>query len=123
MFLPGLTGSSTANYIRYTTEALQKDGYQTVVFNPRGVELAQVTDSVYDLRKIKDDLKLSLGHIQKKYPNSRVYFVGFSFGTTYGTQFVAENPEAIHGMVSIANPFNLQRSVEGLEHFNTMVYG
>jgi predicted alpha/beta-fold hydrolase len=123
VFLPGLTGSSTANYIRYTVENFQKKGFQTVVFNPRGVELQQVTDLVYDFREIKNDLMISMKHIRNRYPGKRVYFVGFSFGTTYGTQFVVENPQISQGMVSIANPFNLKKAVGSLENFGTWIYG
>jgi predicted alpha/beta-fold hydrolase len=122
VFLPGLTGGSPSNYIKYTAAKFQSEGYRTVVFNPRGIGIPQISNSVYDFRKIKEDLKTSMTHIKSQYPDSRLYFIGFSLGSSYGTQYISNNPDEIDGMVSIGNPFNVHKTVHSLNSFKTFIY-
>jgi predicted alpha/beta-fold hydrolase len=122
ILIPGLTGSSQANYIKPTAAKLQKQGFQTVVVNPRGVEIPQISTSLFDFRKMKEDLLFSVHHVKEKFPGLRLYFMGFSYGACYGTTFMAEHPDLINGMVSVGNPFNIVKAIKNLETVQNILY-
>ena len=122
ILIPGLTGSSRANYIKPTAAELQRQGFQTVVVNPRGVEIPQISTSLFDFRKMKEDLLFSVNHIKQKFPEFRLYFMGFSYGACYGTTFMADHPGVISGMVSVGNPFNIIKAIRNLETMSNIFY-
>jgi predicted alpha/beta-fold hydrolase len=122
IFLPGLTGNSTSPYIRKCIFEMRKSGMRSLVFNPRGSIIPQKTVNLFNFENIYDDLDFVLSHVERKYPNSNIYFVGFSLGSSYGMRFLADHQSRIKGMVSIANPFDVFEAAKSLNSAKHSIY-
>ena len=63
-----------------------------------------------------------VSHIEQQYPDARLYFVGFSLGSSYGARFLAGNQQRIRGMVCVANPFDVYKAGVSLNSYRNSVY-
>ncbi|XP_027202041.2 phospholipase ABHD3-like [Dermatophagoides pteronyssinus] len=80
LFMPGLTGSSSAEYIRPLVEIASTIGYHSIVLNARGTGNNRLlTPRVYCCAN-DDDLRTCLAHLRKKYPTNKLIAIGLSFG-------------------------------------------
>ena len=122
IFLPGLTGNSTSPYIRKCIYELRDRGIRSVVFNPRGSIIAQKTRNLFNFESIYKDLDVIVSHINEKYPDSKVYLVGFSLGSSYGLRYLSKNQDKFNGMVCIANPFDVFKAAKSLNSYRNFIY-
>lgn len=91
IILPGLTGESQAEYIKFLVLAANRKGIQCCVFNNRGLGgLALKTPKLYCAANC-DDLSEVLNHVNKVYPRALKGVTGISMGgLILGTQSVTK---------------------------------
>ncbi|GMF16169.1 unnamed protein product [Phytophthora lilii] len=118
LLLPGLTGGSPANYIRYTVAQLHQQGWQCVVLNARGCANTPVKTAQLYCTAYTEDLRFVLQELEKKYDFGREAFVGvgFSMGSNVLVKYLGEEGDhtPLTGAVSVGNPFNLTKVSENL---------
>ena len=124
VFFPGLSGSSASPYIRKGLDELQKKGFRSVVFNPRGAVIPQKTQNLFGFKLVYEDLDFLLTHVESCYPKSNIYFVGFSLGASYGMRFLSQNQnqKRVKGMVCIGNPFDVFKAGQSLNSYKNAIY-
>lgn len=120
--LPGISGRSSTPYIKAAMNEICSGGFRPVVFNPRGAVVPQVSGNMFDFRDNERDLQAALEHIRGKYPGANIYFMGYSFGASYGLRVLARNQETIKGMVSISNPFDMFKAGQSLNSWRNFIY-
>jgi predicted alpha/beta-fold hydrolase len=123
MLLPGLSGSSESPYIKASMNSLRPGGFRPVVFNSRGSGIVQESSNIFDYRYTERDLEVAVEHVKRKYPKANIYFMGFSYGSSYGTNVMARNQKDIKGMVCVANPFDMYKAGQSLNSKRNLVYG
>jgi predicted alpha/beta-fold hydrolase len=122
IYLPGLSGNSTSSYVRKSIYEMRDKGFRSAVFNTRGSLIPQITPNLHDFKIIFDDLDFVISHIKKNNPNSNIYFVGFSLGSSYGAKYISFHPDRIKGMVCVANPFNVFQAGKSLNSYKNSIY-
>ncbi|KAG6957024.1 hypothetical protein JG687_00010242 [Phytophthora cactorum] len=128
LLLPGLTGGSPANYIRFTVAKLHEIGWQCVVLNARGCANTPVRTAQLYCTAYTEDLRFVLQQLDKKYGFCQEAFVGvgFSMGSNVLVKYLGEEGEQtpLTGAVSVGNPFNLIKVSENLSGtwFNRLMY-
>ncbi|POM81671.1 Serine protease family S33 [Phytophthora palmivora] len=128
LLLPGLTGGSPANYIRFAVAKLHEIGWQCVVLNARGCAKTPVKTAQLYCTAYTEDLRFVLEQLDKKYAFGQEAFigVGFSMGSNVLVKYLGEEGEntPLTGAVSVGNPFNMTKVSENLSntHFNRLMY-
>lgn len=122
VLLPGISGRSSTPYMKATMNEICSGGFRPVVFNPRGAIVSQISDNVFDFRDNEKDLETALAHIKKKYPRSNIYFMGISFGASYGLRVLSRNQDSVKGMVSVSNPFDMYKAGQNLNSKRNFIY-
>ena len=89
LFVPGIVGTSQAEYIR--TLALQslKIGYRVVSMNYRGLGRTPLKTTRLYCAASYDDLETVVKHIRSKNPNTKLIASGFSMGGTVLAGYLA----------------------------------
>lgn len=80
LFLPGLAGSSQAEYIRTLVPIAHRIGYQAVVINYRGLGNTPLLTPRLYCAADDEDLRTALIHIRRKNPNVKFIAIGISLG-------------------------------------------
>lgn len=103
---------------------LRKEGFRVAVFNPRGAFVPIKSSNVFDYSKNVNDLDFALNHIEKKYKDADIYFVGYSIGASYGIQYLSRMNEnkRVKGMVGVGNPFDVADTMKSVDGFWTKLY-
>ncbi|GMF50735.1 unnamed protein product [Phytophthora fragariaefolia] len=118
LLLPGLTGGSTANYIRFAVARLHEVGWQCVVLNARGCARTPLRTAQLYCTAFTEDLRFVLQELSKKYAFSQEAFigVGFSMGSNVLVKYLGEEGDEtpLSGAISVGNPFNLTKVSENL---------
>jgi hypothetical protein len=111
--------------IRAQVNEFAKHGFRTVVFNPRGVGIPQITTKIFDASKNTEDLDYILQILFKKYPQANFYLAGSSFGACTSVRYVTtfDHGNRIKGIVSMANPFDLYKAAEYINHPSNQIFG
>ncbi|KAG7389221.1 hypothetical protein PHYPSEUDO_010779 [Phytophthora pseudosyringae] len=128
LLLPGLTGGSPANYIRFTVAKLHQVGWQCVVLNARGCANTPVRTAQLYCTAYTEDLRFVLQQLDTKYDFGQEAFVavGFSMGSNVLVKYLGEEGDQtpLTGAVSVGNPFNLTKVSENLSGslFNRLTY-
>lgn len=120
--LPGLSGDSSAPYLKASMTELRSGGFRTVVANLRGSGVSQITHNIFDYRNTEKDLEVVVRHIHHKFPKANIYFMGFSYGASYGTTVMARNQDIVKGMFSVANPFDVYKAGISLNSNTNAIY-
>ncbi len=105
----GLAGSYKSPYIQSTMEILHKNNFESVVVHFRGCSgIANTKPISYHSGKT-DDVKEYLDALQKKFPNIKLFAIGYSLGANMLLKLLGELKEAssITKAVSISCPFVL----------------
>jgi predicted alpha/beta-fold hydrolase len=116
--IPGVAGREDASYIINTIAIAVKHKYRTVVYINRLVS-TQINIPDNEYIDLFEDFNASLLLIKKKYPKSKIYAVGFSYGANILVNYMGTNnleSKLISGAVSVCNPFDLlicQRAIKG----------
>lgn len=82
LFIPGLTGTSRAEYLRLLISLAHSTGYRAVVLNHRGLAGTPLTSSRFYCAATHADLEFALRHIRKLNPTVRLVASGLSMGGT-----------------------------------------
>ena len=120
-----LIRSILSKLTRAQVNGLANEGFRTVVFNPRGVGIPQVSTNIFDLAKTVEDFDVFIEHIKAKYPDSNKYLIGFSLGGSQAFKYLAsyENAKEIKGVVTIGNPFNVYEAAVSANRPKHIIYG
>lgn len=92
IILPGLTGESQAEYVKFLVMAANQTGMRTVVFNNRGLGgLPLRTPRLYCAANT-EDLAEVVNHVHNKFPNVKKAAAGVSMGgLILGMQTLSKN--------------------------------
>eukprot|EP00002_Diphylleia_rotans_P010984 TRINITY_DN2178_c0_g1_i2.p1 TRINITY_DN2178_c0_g1~~TRINITY_DN2178_c0_g1_i2.p1 ORF type:complete len:447 (-),score=64.44 TRINITY_DN2178_c0_g1_i2:668-2008(-) len=121
----GLTGGSHETYIRELLKYLLDlhPTWGAFVINYRGCAQTEVTSPQSHCAAWTDDLRMVLRIIRYRYPNSPFYGVGFSLGANIITKYSGEPDSLLNAVISIGNPFDLQKSMSMLaRHVYDLIY-
>lgn len=80
VFMPGLTGDSTTEYIVSLVPVIRSIGVRCCVFNNRGRGGMKLKTSRLYCGANCEDAEFVLNHIKSSYPNSKLIAVGISLG-------------------------------------------
>ncbi|XP_002971512.2 embryogenesis-associated protein EMB8 [Selaginella moellendorffii] len=109
IFLPGLTGGSHDSYVKYLVSRVRNIGWHTVVFNSRGCSDSPVTSPKFYSASFTEDLRQVVRFVAYRFPESRIYAVGWSLGANILVRYLGQEGEncILSGAVSLCNPFDL----------------
>lgn len=121
----GLLLSILSKLKRAQVKGLINEGFRTVVYNPRGVGIPQVTTNIFDLSRTVEDFDVFIEHVKAKYPDSSKYLIGFSLGGAQAFKYLAnfDNAKEIKGVVTIGNPFNVYEAAVSANKLKHIIYG
>ncbi|KAI3983326.1 hypothetical protein MKX01_013393 [Papaver californicum] len=109
ILLPGLTGGSGDTYVQHMLARARKLQWRVVVFNSRGCGGSPVVTPQFYSASFTGDTREVVKHVHTRYPNSKLYAVGWSLGANILVRYLGEEAEncLLSGGVSLCNPFNL----------------
>ncbi|KAJ1941430.1 hypothetical protein EC988_006762, partial [Linderina pennispora] len=92
----GLSGGSQEEYVQQTVKKLTSAPYnfRTVVVNFRGCAGVPLTTPVLYNAGFTSDYGFAVGHVQKRFPQSKLVGIGFSLGANLVTKFAGEQGES-----------------------------
>ena len=103
----GLCGDSNSEYIIHLAEKLSKSKYRVVVLIARGCGGLKLTSPVRYTGSRIEDLRVALKHVHDKYPNAKIFGIGFSLGAGILLKYVGTYPDSyLTSAISISPPWN-----------------
>lgn len=117
MIVPGLTGNSSENYALSIVYKAINEGYNPVVVSHRGCSGVKIQTAKMYCAGSSWDLREVAHHIQKEYPNDRLFAVGFSLGANILAKFCGEDGKdcILDGAVCISSPLDMEKASAFLE--------
>lgn len=96
IILHGLNGGSHEPLIRdMVTTARKTDTFKEItVLNSRGCSRSKITTPELFCAKTTEDLREVIQEINDKFPNRKIFLLGYSFGCTYLINYLAEESNA-----------------------------
>ena len=106
IIVPGLTGDINAKYCRRMMADAYENGWQAVIFNPRGRGGVKFKSAQAYSVGYTEDLRQIIAHIHDKYPKRMLFAVGYSLGANYLGILLGEDGEncLLNGAVCCAAP-------------------
>ena len=109
LLFPGVTGSSSEEYVKEMCGAASKEGYVVAVLNCLYTKDHEVNQRLVDPNEteyIKESIDLILKKIGE---DSEIYGVGFSLGANHLLRYLGAHNEdcRLKAAVSISNPFDV----------------
>jgi len=86
----GLVGDSQSEYIYHLSRRLMRAGYRAVVMVARGCGGLHLTSGGIFAGRRTSDIAACIHHIDDKYPQAKLFCVGFSLGAALTLQYLAE---------------------------------
>ncbi|XP_034253044.1 protein ABHD1 [Thrips palmi] len=119
LILPGLTGSSQAEYIRCLVQAVNRSGFRTVVFNNRGLGgVVLKTPRLYNACN-GEDLAEAIKLIKAKNPNVPLAATGISMGGLVLGNYISRRGKSVRSELAaamlISVPWDLFKACESIE--------
>lgn len=116
LVLPGLTGSSKANYVTHLVEKAVKSGCKAVVMNYRGIECELKTSRAYCATNY-DDLDMVVKHIKNTFSDHKIFAIGTSLGGIKLGGYLAKQFDdcLISNAMVVSAPLNVHKSCENME--------
>lgn len=126
VLIHGLEGSSNSKYILSTTQYLNKQNIDVVVFNLRGCS----GELNYKLKAYHSgetsDLKFVLKHLRENFNYEKVALVGFSLGGNMVLKYLGEQeknlPKELNAAISVSPPCDLKGSSYELAKKSNAIY-
>ena len=114
--IPGLTGSSDSSYVRKMVMSLADDGYQAVVYNPRGRGGTEVTSAFMYSCGYTHDLRRIIRILRSGFPDQLIMAVGFSLGANYLAKLIGEDGDdcQLDAAACLAAPVDCERLMVNL---------
>lgn len=116
VIFPGLTGDATSSYAVQMVEHLSPD-FRCVLACPRGCGDSSLGTRPYNARDAADHV-LVLEHVRSRFPNCKIFAVGFSLGANLLVNALSDFSDRLlflQGAAALGSPWNLQRSSKLLE--------
>lgn len=115
--LHGLSGGSHEIYLREVIAPLIPQGWAACVVNGRGCALSKVTTPHLFNARSTWDVRQTIKHLRKIFPNRPLYAVGYSLGANILTNYVGEEGEecVLKAAIACSNPWNLEVCSKGLQ--------
>jgi len=108
IFIPGLTGTSEAPYIRHIITGALEQGYRCVVMNFRGTHGIPLENHIVYSASWTNDYKHICQHVRDLYPDALLIGIGFSLGSNVlvkaACEFGVDSP--LDSIISISNPYD-----------------
>jgi uncharacterized protein len=122
--LHGLGGSIRSSYIRGMVDALNKRNFNVVAFHFRGCSKKPNRNPQAFHAGQTSDLKEFIESLKNRYPEHRIFVVGFSLGGNILLKYLGENKESslIHSAVAISVPFLLKQTQISLSRGFSQIY-
>jgi predicted alpha/beta-fold hydrolase len=126
LLIHGLEGSSNSKYVLSTTQYLNKQNIDVVVFNLRGCsgELNLKLKAYHSGET--SDLDFVLKFLTKNFEYQKISIVGFSLGGNMSLKYLAEKkencPAIINSVVSVSPPCDLKGSSKELGKKSNIIY-
>lgn len=98
--MPGLTGSSQAEYIKTLVPIAHQIGYRAVVLNYRGLGNTPLLTPRLYCAADDADLRTALAHIRKSNPNTKLIAIGISLGGIILSRYLIKS--GCHSLVDAA---------------------
>lgn len=116
LLVPGLTGSSSSEYIRKAAAALHRSGVRVVVFNPRGRGGNQLLTPFLYSAGYTEDLRRVVRRVRRAHPDAALAAAGYSLGASYLAKYVGEEGAGcvLSGACLFACPADLTSSSKHL---------
>lgn len=103
----GLAGSYKSPYIQGAMKELQKNGFSTVVMHFRGCSgVENKLPRSYHSGETGDALSW-IKDLKKRYPNSKLFGVGYSLGGNMLLKLLGENTNILEAAISVSAPIQL----------------
>ncbi|XP_063220007.1 phospholipase ABHD3 isoform X2 [Bacillus rossius redtenbacheri] len=119
IILPGLTGTSQADYVKCLAVAANKIGVRTVVFNNRGLGGVMLKTPRTYCASNSEDFEEVLNYVHTCNPNVRIGATGISMGGLVLGNFLAAHQEKARNLISaamlISVPWNVFKGLENIE--------
>ena len=108
----GLVGDSQSEYIFHLTWHLMEAGYRVAVMIARGCGDLELTSCASFIGKKENDVHCCIVRVKKRYPRSKLFFLGFSLGAAstlnYLAEFDSRNCKELTAAMCISPPWNMQ---------------
>jgi uncharacterized protein len=114
----GLTGGSHERYVKVVVnELVSRLKYRCVVYNARGCGGLELKTPQPYCASYTEDVRQAVKHIASKFPKAKLYGIGYSLGSNILVKYLGEEGDQclLDGAISVANPFDLNRSMERLQ--------
>jgi predicted alpha/beta-fold hydrolase len=120
----GLTGSYKSPYIQGTMHELEKNGFASVVVHYRSSSgIMNKKANSYHCGKTDDALEY-IKSLQVKYPNNKLFAIGYSLGANILLKLLGElsDKSPITAAVSVSSPLDLDISAFQINHGFSKLY-
>ena len=120
LVLPGLTGSSSQNYITNLVSQIAQNGYRVVVFNNRGLGGVALKTPRAFCAANTEDLEFVISSIRESHPEIPLLAVGVCLGGIILKNFLVDfgsrgKNTGLVGAMTVSSPWNLVQSTESLD--------
>ena len=128
LLLPGLTGGSNSKYLCQTVELIRARGWQSAVFNFRGIHEPMRTPKP-STGICVEDVKETIAHLHACYPHAPKLCIGYSMGANILVRtlgLLGEGTREKYGLIgaaSVSNAFDFVKLSRSLEApINKLLY-
>ncbi|KAG8623781.1 hypothetical protein KVT40_008757 [Elsinoe batatas] len=111
--LHGLSGGSYEPYLRYVLAPLVGEGgWEALVVNSRGCAMSKITTGILYNARATWDVRQTVKWARKKWPNRRLFGIGYSLGANILTNYLGEEGSdcELEAAVIVSNPWKLEVS-------------
>ena len=120
----GLAGSFSSPYIQGVMQALEKQGFNSVLMHFRGCSGKEnLLPRAYHSGDTAD-AKAWIAHLNTTYPNAQLYAVGYSIGGNMLLKLLGEEKEntPLHAAVSVSAPMDLDITAKAINKGFSRLY-
>ena len=124
LLLHGLAGSPESPYIKGLMQQLNVQDWRTVLMQYRGSSgVPNRSSHTYHLGQ-SDDLDAAIHYLQDRFPDKRLFCVGFSMGGNILLKWLGEHPEqtAVTAAIAVSAPYDLRRSAHQIRQGSGAIY-
>ncbi|PGH03904.1 hypothetical protein AJ80_08606 [Polytolypa hystricis UAMH7299] len=118
IILHGLSGGSHELYLRHVVEPLLQQGeWAACVVNFRGCANSKVSSPILYNARATYDVRQMVQWVREKFPNRKLFGIGFSLGANVLTNYLGEEGDKCHleAAVICSSPWNLEVSSLALQ--------
>lgn len=118
ILMSGIAGGSHDKYLKHFMRRAARCGYRCVAFNCRGTANSPLTTPQFYSASFTGDVRAVVDEIHGRWPEAKLFAVGWSLGANILTNFLGEEGESakLHGAVAMCNPFDLNACDEALQN-------